>query len=242
MSDSPPGGRRGDRSGRISAALSDSRVPALYLGKAVSSDDRDAPASALAMPGSGRASDRCDTDRSLPVSRRSGSLVRPLHRRLELPLPDSMGREIVRRQRDCSWVARRTNAAASKLWALRLAWQRPVGRRRDRPAADECDRDARATATAIRAVAQSPMSTRRAAAGASLEAGVQGRARRDAPKAINPVTSQNLTERQQLKLAEQVTGVERLRRRRRRRGYLSRRRLAALSRNGSGRDADDAVV
>ena len=75
---------------------------------------------------------------------------------------------------------------------------------------DECDHDARATATAIPAVAQSPMSIRRAAAGASLEAGVQGRARRDASKAINPVTSQNLTERQQLKVAEQVTGVERL--------------------------------
>ena len=45
VSDSPPGGRRGDRSGRISAALSDSPVPTLYLGKAVSSDDRDAPAS-----------------------------------------------------------------------------------------------------------------------------------------------------------------------------------------------------
>ena len=37
----------------------------------------------------------------------------------------------------------------------------------------------------------------------------QGCAHRDAPKAINPITSQKPTERQQLKLAEQVTGVDR---------------------------------
>ena len=75
--------------GRISAGLSDSPVPALYLSKDVSSDAAKPWHPALAMPRSGRASDRCDTDRSLPVSRIMGCEVGSRYRATDAALARS---------------------------------------------------------------------------------------------------------------------------------------------------------
>jgi hypothetical protein len=50
-------------------------VPALYLGKAVSSDDRETFTSRARYTGILARERRCDTDGSLPVSRRSGNLA-----------------------------------------------------------------------------------------------------------------------------------------------------------------------